>query len=55
MASGTSVASVASMTSTASTTSVASMTSSTSFHQKNTELDVFINPGTKTTYSGLLM
>ena len=47
--------SAASMTSTASTTSVASMTSSASFHQKNTELDFSINPGTKMTCSRLTM
>ena len=44
-----------SMTSTASTTSVASMTSIASFHQKITELDGFINPGFKMTFSGLFM
>jgi hypothetical protein len=43
------------MTSTASTTSVASMNSTASFHQKNTELYVSINPDTKMTYLGLLM
>ena len=52
IASGTSMAS---NTSTASTTSVVSMTFSASFHQKNTELDVSINSGTKMTFSGLLM
>jgi hypothetical protein len=44
--------SAASMTSTA---SVASMTSTASFHQKLTEHDVFINPGTKLNYPGLSM
>jgi hypothetical protein len=43
------------MTSTASTNSVASMISTSSIHQKLTELNVFINPDTKMTYSGLLM
>jgi hypothetical protein len=43
------------MTSTASTTSVASMSSLASFYQKITELDFSINPGTKVTYSGLVM
>ena len=43
------------MTSTASTTLVTSMTSSASYHQKNIELDFSINPGTKMTYSGLIM
>jgi len=47
--------SVASMTSTASTASLASMASSASFHQKNTELDVFINPSSKMTFSGPFM
>jgi hypothetical protein len=51
----TSGTSVASMTSTASTNSVASMISTSSIHQKLTELNVFINPDTKMTYSGLLM
>ena len=43
------------MTSTASTTPVASMASSALFHQKIAELDVFINPDSKMTYSGFLM
>ena len=43
------------MTSTASTTLVASLTSPASIHQKITEIDVSINPGTKMSYSGLLM
>jgi hypothetical protein len=42
------------MTSTASTTSVASKTPTASFHQKLTELDVSINPGTKMAYPALL-
>jgi hypothetical protein len=49
------VISLASGTSVTSTASVASMTSTASFHQKITELDVFINPDTKMTYPGLLM
>ena len=44
--------SMASMTSTASTTSMASMTSSASFHQKNTDHDGGIIPGTKMTNDG---
>jgi hypothetical protein len=39
--------SAASVTSTASTTSVASMTSTASFHQKNTDPDVWIIPSTQ--------
>jgi hypothetical protein len=35
-----------------SSTSLASMILTASFHQKNTELDVSINPGTKMTYPG---
>ena len=47
--------SAASMTSTASTTSVASLTSPASIYLKINEIDVSINPGTKMTYSSLLM
>ena len=47
--------SLASMASTASATSVASMTSPASIHQKNAEIDVSINSGTKMSFSGLLM
>ena len=48
--------SAGSMTSTASTTSVASMTFTASFHQKNTDPDSLIIPGThmtNTSFSGM--
>jgi hypothetical protein len=38
-----------------STISVASMTPSAYFHQEITKLDLFDNPGTKVTYSVLIM
>ena len=44
--------SAASVTSTASTASVASMTFTASFHQKNTNPDGWIIPGTKMTNTG---
>ena len=47
--------SAASMTSTASTTSMASMTSTASFHQKITDPDGLISPGTQMTNIGLIM
>ena len=45
--------SAVSMTSTASTTSMASMTFTASFHQKNTDSDGLIIPGTQMTNMGL--
>ena len=46
------IISAASMTLTASTASLASMTSTASFHKKNPEFYVSINPGTKMAYPG---